>query len=346
MTGSGAIGLQLVLLLALWGPPEAQTLETTAPSENISEKTTGISTPKQSWNSTTLEFSSTGPSSTMATEKLPFLNETIIIEGFPKVSQTKSITLHSPAELELMCSLVISNSTNTAKMETVWNSQNATFNPETIRRNETHSKWCTRYTIKVRNDDQMRNYTCVYKTTPEIKATFVLQVPQVYVKSENIISYVGDIVVLTCDVGDGKTEVNPSFWIWYSNNGSGEVVINSTLMPEKYSFIQTPANTTKLKIFDLSELDTSSYWCKARFPLGESKGEVSLKVLTYLVPLKPFLIIAAEVIVLVSLVFIFEVVSKKKQGNTEVEKEFEQVETLKSEDSNGVENSTTRHRNV
>ncbi|XP_070792002.1 embigin [Pituophis catenifer annectens] len=345
MRGSGANGLPLVLLLALWGPAEAQTSETSTPSESISEKTTGISTP------TTLEFSSTaGPSSTMTTfdeaEKLPFLNDTIIIQGFSKVPQTKTFTLESPAELELMCSLVISNATNAAKMETVWNSENATFNPETIRRNETHSKWCTRYTIKVRNEDQMRNYTCVYKTTPEIKATFVLQVPQVHVKSDHIISYVGDTVVLTCDIGNGKTQFNPSFWIWYSNNGSGEVVINSTLMPEKYSFIQTPANITKLKIFDLSELDTSSYWCKAGFLLGESKGKVSLKVLTYLTPLKPFLVIAAEVIILVALVFIFEVVSKKKEANTEVGKEFEQVETLKSEDSNGVENSTTRHRNV
>lgn len=86
-------------------------------------------------------------------------------------------------------------------------------------------------------------------------------------------------------------------------------------MPEKYSFIETPANTTKLKIFDLSELDTSSYWCKAGFPLGESKGKVSLKVLTYLTPLKPFLVIAAEVIILVALIFIFEVFSKKKEAN-------------------------------
>uniref|UniRef100_A0A2D4MYK3 Ig-like domain-containing protein n=1 Tax=Micrurus spixii TaxID=129469 RepID=A0A2D4MYK3_9SAUR len=345
MRGSGAVRLQLVLVLALWGPAEAQTSETSTPSENISEKTTEISTP------TTLEFSSTaGPSSTMETfdeaEKLPSLNHNIIIQGFPKVTQTKSVTLENPAELELMCSLVISNSTNTTKMETVWNSGNATFNPETIRRNETRSKWCTRYTIKVRKEDQMRNYTCVYKTTPEIKATFVLQVPQVHVKSEHIISYVGDTVVFTCEVGNGTTHFNPSFWIWYSNNGSGEVVINSTLMPEKYSFIQTHANTTKLKIFDLSELDTSSYWCKAVFLLGESKGEVSLKVLTYLTPLKPFLVIAAEVIILVALIFIYEVFSKKKEANTEVDKEFEQVETLKSEDSNGVENSTTRHRNI
>lgn len=87
-------------------------------------------------------------------------------------------------------------------------------------------------------------------------------------------------------------------------------------MPKKYSFIQTHENTTKLKIFDLSELDSSSYWCKAGFLLGESKGKVSLKVLTYLTPLKPFLVIAAEVIVLVALIFIYEVFSKKKEANT------------------------------
>ncbi|XP_070599470.1 embigin isoform X2 [Erythrolamprus reginae] len=345
MRGSGAVGLQLALLLALWGPAEAQTADTsTQSSENISETTSGISTP------TALEFSSTaGHSSTMKTfreaEQLRFLNETITIEGSAKVSQTKSITLDSPAELELMCSLVISRETDATKMETVWNSENETFNPETIRRNETRSKWCTRYTIKVRNEDQMRNYTCVYKTTPEITATFVLEVPQVHIKSDHIISYVGDSVVMTCYVGDGKNNFNPSFWIWYSNNGSGEVVINSTLMPEKYTFIETHANTTKLKILGLSELDTSSYRCKAEFPLGESEGKVSLKVLTYLTPLKPFLVIAAEVIILVALIFICEVLYKKKGTNTEVEKEFEQVETLKSDDSNGME-TTTRQRKV
>ncbi|XP_007435342.1 embigin isoform X2 [Python bivittatus] len=344
MRVSDAVVLQLVLLLALWGSSEADMPDTSTPSENTSQKTPGISS------HTTWEYSSSGPSSTMESfgqaEKMPILNDTIIIHGFPKVSETKSITLESPAELELMCSLVISNATNMEKMETIWKSGNVTIKTETIRRNETQTKWCTRNTIKVRNKDQMGNYTCVFQTKPEINATFHLQVPQIHVKSEHMITYVGDTVILTCEVGNEKTHFNPTFWTWYSNNGSGEVLINSTLMPEKYSLIQTHANITKLKIFDLSELDSSFYWCKAGFLLGESKGKVSLKVLTYLTPLKPFLVIAAEVIILVALIFIYEVCSKKKEENTEVEKEFEQTETLKSEDSNGVENSTTRHRKV
>ncbi|XP_063151755.1 embigin isoform X2 [Candoia aspera] len=341
---SVAVVLQLVLPLALWGSSEAKLSDTSTPSENTSQRTPGISS------HTTWEYSTSGPSSTMESfgqaEKIPILNYTIIIPGFHEVSETKSITLESPAELELMCSLVISNATNMEKMETVWNSGNVTIKNETIWKNETKTKWCTRNTITVRNKDQMGNYTCVFKTKPEISATFYLQVPQIHVKSEHIITYVGDTVILTCDVGNEKTHFNPSFWTWYSNNGSGEVVINSTLMPEKYNLIQELANTTKLKIFDLSESDSSFYWCEAGFLLGESREKVSLQVLTYLTPLKPFLVIAAEVIVLVALIFIYEVCSKKKEENIEVEKEFEQIETLKSEDSNGVENSTTRHRKV
>lgn len=85
-------------------------------------------------------------------------------------------------------------------------------------------------------------------------------------------------------------------------------------MPKKFNVIrEPPANKTKLKILDLSEKDGGVYWCQAVFQVGESKGTVSLKVLSYMVPLKPFLVIAAEVIILVALIFIFEVYSKKKE---------------------------------
>lgn len=84
-------------------------------------------------------------------------------------------------------------------------------------------------------------------------------------------------------------------------------------MPDKYIVDKKYGNTTKLKILKLSEKDDRSYWCQAVFKLGESKGKVYLKVLTYMVPLKPFLAIAAEVIIVVTIVFLYEMYSKKKQ---------------------------------
>nr|XP_013812057.1 PREDICTED: embigin [Apteryx mantelli mantelli] len=124
------------------------------------------------------------------------------------------------------------------------------------------------------------------------------------------------------------------------------IAINDSLMSDKYVIDRVPANTTHLKILKLTKKDDGAYWCEAVFKLGKSKGKLKLKVLTFMVPLKPFLVILAEVIILVAIVFLYEVYSKKKEKHAEDEKEFEQVEQLKSEESNGVESSSTRHRKV
>lgn len=76
----------------------------------------------------------------------------------------------------------------------------------------------------------------------------------------------------------------------------------------------TNANETRLKIMHLSEEDQGAYWCHAIFQLGESEDRVELVVLTYLVPLKPFLAIAAEVFLLVAIILLCEVYTKKKKN--------------------------------
>lgn len=73
------------------------------------------------------------------------------------------------------------------------------------------------------------------------------------------------------------------------------------------------ANETRLKIMHLSEEDQGSYWCRAIFQLGESEDHVELVVLSYLVPLKPFLAIAAEVVLLVTIILLCEMYFQKKQ---------------------------------
>lgn len=63
----------------------------------------------------------------------------------------------------------------------------------------------------------------------------------------------------------------------------------------------------------LSEEDQGSYWCHAIFQLGESEEHIQLVVLSYLVPLKVFLAIAAEVVLLVAIILLCEVYTKKKE---------------------------------
>nr|XP_060617450.1 embigin [Anolis sagrei ordinatus] len=346
--------LRLILLLLLLaalgcsdaGSTTATTLEAQSARQQTSDSTSdnAASLPGKS-----ISESSSSTQHLSQTEKTPalvFRRENITISGFPDTTLTTNITLEKPTELELLCSLVIKPSTEREIMEVSWKTGDATIQEEILNRTETHTKWCTRHTINVEKEDQMKSYTCIYKTTPEINATFNLQVPEIHIKSKKITSYVGDYVVQTCTVGKDAKHYTPSSWAWYATNGSNEEFINATAMPEKYTIINNHANNvTKLKIMTLTEKDSGSYWCEATFPLGKSKGKVSLTVLTYLAPLKPFLAVTAEVIVLVAAIFMYEVCTKRKEVQVEVEKEFEQAETLKSEDSNGLENNTRQRKN-
>ncbi|XP_042310457.1 embigin isoform X2 [Sceloporus undulatus] len=353
MSGCCIFSWRLLLILIALGLLDANsTPDATAETQHVSQQTTestsdnAASLPERS--NTELSTSTQDFDQTATASSLVFRLENITISGFPNTPVTKSVTVEKPTTLELLCSLVIGPSTEVEEMEVAWKTGDNLIKEESLKRTETHTKWCTRYTIQLERKDQMESYMCIFKTKPEINATFHLQVPEIHIKSKSIISYVGDYVVLTCTVGDEAVHYSPSSWVWYTTNGSAELVNidTTTTVPEKYITTQNNANVTKLKISTLSEIDSGFYWCEAIFPLGESKGNVSLTVLTYMAPLKPFLVIAAEVIVLVAAIFIYEICTKRKEIQVEAEKEFEQAETLKSEDSNGLENSTTRQRKV
>ncbi|XP_009948830.1 PREDICTED: embigin, partial [Leptosomus discolor] len=164
--------------------------------------------------------------------------------------------------------------------------------------------------------------------------------PKIEGKEKPIVSYEGDTAVMTCK-SFGYTPIG---WTWYVTNGSEQIAINDTLLADKYVINRISSNVTHLKILKLTKEDDGVYWCEAAFELGKSKGKLKLKVLSLMVPLKPFLAIMAEVVILVTIVFLYEMYSKKKEKCAEDEKEFDQVEQLKSEESNGLENGGARHR--
>lgn len=82
---------------------------------------------------------------------------------------------------------------------------------------------------------------------------------------------------------------------------------------DKYVINGKNANETRLKIMQLSEEDQGSYWCHAIFQLGESEEHIELVVLSYLVPLKAFLAIAAEVVLLVAIILLCEMYTQKRK---------------------------------
>ncbi|NXO04247.1 EMB protein, partial [Rhinopomastus cyanomelas] len=256
----------------------------------------------------------------------------VFLPGVSGTSMGKNITLDRASTIELSCRLDKKYS-HLKSLQMTWKKGN-----ETIGHSRTdENSWSIQLSIV--NNSNLGSYSCTLKGEEEFSTTFRLQVPKIEGKEKPTISYEGDTAILTCK-SSGYT---PIVWTWYVTNGSEQIAINDTLLPDKYVINRVSANVTYLKILKVTKEDNGVYWCEAAFELGKSMGKLHLKVLSLLEPLKPFLAIVAEVIGLVTVIFLYEVYSKKKEKCAESEKEFDQIEQLRSEEINGLENSRSRH---
>nr|DBA23696.1 TPA: hypothetical protein GDO54_014587 [Pyxicephalus adspersus] len=168
------------------------------------------------------------------------------------------------------------------------------------------------------------NYSCVFSSTSETKATFHIKVPPVLDGGKTLVVYNGDSTILKCNSSIYK----PVEWLWYKVSGNEQVLLNVSSKFSKYKQVNKSASVTKLNISDLAEGDSGTFVCKAVFKIGESEGQVHVKVLSLMGPLKVFLAILAEVVVLVTIILGYEMLSKKKPSEDDEKSEEEQMTQL------------------
>ncbi|XP_006865826.1 PREDICTED: embigin [Chrysochloris asiatica] len=259
-------------------------------------------------------------------EAVLFLPTSAIAIAFPEYSSVpveKNITLERPSNIELMCQFTISGDLHS--LNVTWKKDDELIENNILNNNNTVGDILyTQYKFTVINSDQMGSYSCFFGEKKEHRGTFNFKVPEIQGKNKPAITYVGDSTILTCKCED----CFPLHWTWYSSNGSAQVPVNIQMNDKFHVINGTYANETKLKIMQLSEEDRGFYWCHAVFQLGESEILTELVVLSYLVPLKPFLAIVAEVIVLVTIILLCEIYTQKKRHLSDGGKEFEQIEQL------------------
>ncbi|KAM8960867.1 embigin [Pelodytes ibericus] len=268
------------------------------------------------------------------------IKHTISIPGSSSKVVKKNIILDSSAHLKLACELSI-DSKDGQIYDVSWKHNDEPINRNSYAFNNTGNKWHASYEFVVTDRSQIGTYACIFNSTTDVRAEFNLNVPAVRSEKKPLVSYIKDAITMKCDSALYK----PIEWIWYQVNGSEQVQLNFSLIPTKYKISMAKANETKLHISDLSDKDSGIYICKAVYTFGEQEGQVELTVLTYMVPLKIFFAIAGEVVILVSLILIYEMKTKKKQSTEDIKKDMEQTDHLKPEESSSAE-STTRQRNV
>ncbi|KAJ8006049.1 hypothetical protein DPEC_G00124230 [Dallia pectoralis] len=192
--------------------------------------------------------------------------------------------------------------------------------------------------------DNLGNYSCVfYVGDKESRIDFYLTAPEMEGKQDKpVIAYVGDSVTMAC-----KIKHLPNAWIWYKANGTQQELINATTDPLHYKMV-VDGNATKLTLKNLKELDSGVYICSAVYNIKASVKQMEVRVISFMEPLKPFIAIVAEVILLVTLILFFERWGSKKSDDLPAENMIpvDQLDKLTQDDNNGMGESNARQRNV
>ncbi|XP_072288522.1 embigin [Eucyclogobius newberryi] len=297
----------------------------------ISENTTVVTEPP-------VETPGPKPTSSAPLTPLQTVHRSVILTG---ENHTEKVEVLNPMTLNLECSWT-GNNKRLPNITGYWTKDGKTIETSHSNIQPQNDCYYLRRGFSIMNEDDLGTYSCIFE--PKARVDFTLAAPYLgEMRDKPIVSYVGDSVVMVCKM-DGKKS-KPVGWDWYKQNGTNKVKIDVDPAAHRYKMTKDEKKT-KLLVYNLTESDSGVYYCGAVYGIGTSMGHMQLRVISYYEPLKPFVGILVEVLVLVGVILLYEKLGSKKDGQSEAEGNTEQTTNISHGENTVADGHSTRQRKV